>query len=340
MASIQEYLNKQYPTREEKEAVREIRLDEVNKEREKQGVGKLDGGELDLSDFPNLWRLYAYNCSLTKLTLNNCICLKRLYLTGNKLTSLDFLMELPNPKELEWLIICDNNIKSTNISFFEPFTNLIRLKLGTAGRGLGEGKNNQFYGSLKSYRKMTKLEKICIEATDINEGLEYLPLSLAKETKNGYAIGRSGSFECFPHGTTAKCSQIQDQLRPFNYDLEAWQLAHPQKIYQVRPEIFFNSDTKTEWINALRDKTSETQTKLNELKTNEPDKVKKIKRLETKLYNLELIRDNISNHRLIERLETKKGMVNKETQTDLTGNKIKEMEGVIEQLRQIQLPKK
>ncbi|CAG8507087.1 7575_t:CDS:1, partial [Ambispora gerdemannii] len=88
----------------------------------------------------------------------------------------------------------------------------------TAELGLITGKRNQFYGSLKSYQSLTKLKSICIEATDVNEGLEYLPESLVKETKGG---GKYSSIECSPNDTNARCSQIQDQLRPFNYDLEA-----------------------------------------------------------------------------------------------------------------------
>ena len=52
------------------------------------------------------------------------------------------------------------------------------MKIGNFG-----GKGNQFYGSLKSYQNLTKLKNICIEGTDANEGLEYLPFSLAQATK-------------------------------------------------------------------------------------------------------------------------------------------------------------
>lgn len=82
---------------------------------------------------------------------------------------------------------------------------------------LSLGKHNQFYGSLKSYQNLTKLKGICIEATDVNEGLEYLPFSLAKATRGGKYI----KIECSSHDTNAKCSAIQNELRPFNYDLEA-----------------------------------------------------------------------------------------------------------------------
>lgn len=87
------------------------------------------------------------------------------------------------------------------------------------------GKHNKFYGSFKSWKNLTKLETICIEATDVNEGLEHLPeslvLSTIREKERDKEKGGYYKIECSPHSTNAKCSQIQDQLRPFNYDLGA-----------------------------------------------------------------------------------------------------------------------
>jgi len=92
----------------------------------------------------------------------------------------------------------------------------------------------------------------------------------------------------------------------------------------------------------LRDKTNKTQEKLQETKKTEPLATKKIKRLETKLDNLKLIQENISKNSLIKNLteKEKQNKINKETQTVLVGQQIEEMEAVVEQLRQIQLPPK
>ena len=144
------------------------------------------------------------------------------FCSSNNLTSVDFLNQLHNPEKLKILTIYDNNIQPTDISFFSKFINLKYLKIGTTNNKIGttninREKYNRFYGSLKAYQNLTKLEEICIEATDVNEGLEYLPESLAKAAKRiGYDV-----IECSPHNTNAKCKAIQDQLRPFNYDLEA-----------------------------------------------------------------------------------------------------------------------
>src|SRR5207237_1525629 len=93
----------------------------------------------------------------------------------------DFLNQLPNPEKLKRLVIYNNNIQPTDIEFFSKFINLRSLKIGEISTS--RVKYNRFYGSLKSYQNLTKLEMICIEATDVNYVLEYLPESLAKSTK-------------------------------------------------------------------------------------------------------------------------------------------------------------
>jgi hypothetical protein len=153
--------------------------------------------------------------NLTSVDLSQQKELKKLILANNNLTSIQFLNDLPNPERLEILEIFNNNIQPTDISFFSKFVNLEELRIGNSPSN--REKRNRFYGSLKAYQNLTKLRGICIEATDINEGLEYLPESLAKATqeRNYYSI------ECQPHNTNAKCKAIQDQLRTFNYDISA-----------------------------------------------------------------------------------------------------------------------
>ncbi|CAJ0865773.1 13939_t:CDS:2 [Entrophospora sp. SA101] len=146
----------------------------------------LEGRELDLRKKPKLTYFNSFGDQLTNLDLSKCPDLVEFYCTNSALTSIEFLNTLPNPKKVTKIRVFNNNIEPTNISFFEKFENLICLKTGT--------------------------ENICIEATDVNEGLEYLPLSLGK----GY-----GNIECYPHNTNAKCSAIKEQLSPFDYDVLA-----------------------------------------------------------------------------------------------------------------------
>jgi len=146
--------------------------------------------------------------------------MKYLGCSGNLFTSVDFLNTLPNPEKLTKLNIKDNNIQPTDIEIFRKFTNLETLNIGTSEIALKVGKLNKFYGSLKSYQNLTKLEAICIESTDVDEGLEYLPRSLVELT-SGRIEPLPYSFRCLPHIPEAKVKAIRDQLRPFNYDLEA-----------------------------------------------------------------------------------------------------------------------
>lgn len=210
MTTLQEYLDQKYPTKEEKEKVKSIDFWEVNIEwRRKGAVEKLKGGELDLKNFANiekvdirgerdlkipLTKLCVDGCSkiveidcnnndLTFIDLSHCTDLTKMHFSGNKLTSLNFLNDLPNPEKLVELNIYNNNIQPTDIAIFSRFINLRILRIGTMEEGLKNGKWNKFYGSLKAYQNLTKLESICIEATDVDEGLEYLSSNLAQITK-------------------------------------------------------------------------------------------------------------------------------------------------------------
>jgi len=173
---------------------------------------------LDLSKNVKLEKLNYTHNQLTNLDLSKNIELKELSCVSNQLTSVEFLKALPHPEKLESLAIYNNNIQPTDITCFSKFTNLRYLKIGTMKDTLEKGKRNKFSGSLQAYQNLTKLTSICIEATNVDRGLEYLPTSLVQATQGG---GKYSQIECSPHDTNAKCKAIQDQLRPFNYDLEA-----------------------------------------------------------------------------------------------------------------------
>jgi len=174
-------------------------------------------GSLDLAGFANLEILDCAGNQLTNLNVSKNVNLKELNCPYNQLTSVEFLNNLPHPEKLEELTIYNNNIQPTNIAIFSKLVNIKVLKIGTTKRALTVGKHNKFFGSLHAYQNITKLESICIEATDVDRGLEYLPASLAEKTQGG----NYSRIECSPHQTEAKCLVIQDQLRPFNYDLGA-----------------------------------------------------------------------------------------------------------------------
>ena|SRR6266487_4669106 len=154
---LQEYLDQKYPTKEDKEKVKEIDVKEINKKEKGFPFDSfLDGQEIDFSEFSNLERIFingsALLTPLTKLGIDGLSKLTQLKCSGNKLnnldvrnlsnlkvfncfdnnfTSVDFLKVLPNPKKMEELIIYNNNIQPTSISVFSRFVNLKILKVGT-----------------------------------------------------------------------------------------------------------------------------------------------------------------------------------------------------------------
>lgn len=350
MTTLQEYLNQKYPLQIDKElSVREIILNWISPEAKEKGLGELEGGELDLRKFKGvegvllekcflktpitkinvsglsnlLMLVLSYN-NLTSIDLSGCVNLVKLVINNNNLTSIDFLKTLPNPEKLEVLKIYDNNIQPTTLDFLRPFVNLKDCRLGLNFSGpwqenLANNKYNRFYGTLEPIKNLAKLEKFCVAGTDIEEGLEYIPSKIAELSKGkGEEAMELNLIDCQPLRENAKVKKIKDELCAFDYDIEAWQLAHPHKVHKAKPKIFFDPEVKNKWLNALRDKTNKTAEKLNQTKQNEPDKNKRIKRLEMKLDNLKLIQENISNHALIDKLQSKKlvKMEDKATQTE------------------------
>jgi|SRR6185312_3945024 len=155
MATLQEYLDNKYPTREDKEKIEEINSNKIYKERKSQTITKLlKGGKLDLREFVNIKEVVLHENNLktpiTELYLDACANLNKLCCQCNKLTSVDFLNHLSCPEKLKVLQLFNNNIESTDIKIFSRFTNLEILKIGTMERGLNAGKYNKFYGSFQS----------------------------------------------------------------------------------------------------------------------------------------------------------------------------------------------
>jgi Leucine-rich repeat (LRR) protein len=204
MVTLQEQFEKDFPDKN----VREIN---INAKYLKTDFTNYD---LDLGEYKDLENLDLGNNKIISIKSLQSGKLRKLHLFANNLISVNFLNTIPNTKSLEYLSVAVNNIQPTDIAVFSKFVNLEILRIGTTHP---RKKRNQFYGSFKSWKDLTKLEMICIDVTDVDSGLEYLPESLAKSPKKeGHE-----RIECSPHNTNAKCSAIQDQIRPFNYDLGA-----------------------------------------------------------------------------------------------------------------------
>ncbi|CAJ0842036.1 10721_t:CDS:2 [Entrophospora sp. SA101] len=203
MATIQEYLSNKYPTKKDREQVTEINELHVNKNYLESSITKLI-----LGNKPKLTYLGCYDNQLTTLDLSQCFKLAELNCSDNLLTSIDFLKTLPHPEKLRELRLSNNNIEKTTLEFLRPFVNLFTPAL-TLGNNKSEryekGIYNRFYGSLEPLRNMTKLRGLNIEGTDIEEGLEYLPITIGEPLK------------CSPKLPNQKVAKIQNELKPFKF---------------------------------------------------------------------------------------------------------------------------
>ncbi|RHZ35245.1 hypothetical protein [endosymbiont GvMRE of Glomus versiforme] len=299
---------------------------------------KFKKGGLDLSEYTNLKSLKIAKTSLTKLELSKCNKLISLECGENQLTSIDFLIQLPCPEKLERLEIYDNNIESTTLEFLRPFTNLKDCKLGeNISKNKKEKKEleqrlqsktyNKFYGSLEPIKNLTKLEKLCIAGTDVDEGIEYIPTKIAKLSTEAVKKGENPTqlnlIDCQPLRPSAKVAKIQNELRLFNYDIEAWQLAHPEKMLIARPELFTNPDSREKWLEALNNKITQSQETLNHI-----TKIAKTARLETKIQELELAKSTIH-----QQTQTEFSTQDKGTQTDLAAEQTTKLEQKNQQLK-------
>src|ERR1043166_9236629 len=118
MITLQEQFEKDFPDKSVREIIAYDKYKDTN----------FTNYDLDLRGYINLEELNLAgnldNNKITSIKLPQSSKLRRLYLRGNNLTSVDFLNTIPNPKKLEALTISDNNIQPTDISIFGRFVNL------------------------------------------------------------------------------------------------------------------------------------------------------------------------------------------------------------------------
>ena len=205
MTDAQTFLDQNYP--KYGVCVREKEGDVSNKGKTRSEITDLDffnqnlTGSWDLSGFVNLRAL--------KVSYNN-------------FTNLDFLNTIPNPEKLIRLVVSNNNLQPTTLEIFRRFVKLEWLYIGTDDGGINWNHYNRFTGSLEPLKNMSKLQVLCIDATDIDSGLEYLPGNL------------SDNISCFANTRpNPKVVKIQEQLSPFNYNIKSWQLANSPIVNAV-----------------------------------------------------------------------------------------------------------
>jgi len=274
---VQQWLNKNYPTKQEKESLKEIIIwpeRETIIEKDKIVTGHpimksketSNSGILDLSEYPNLekiwicgrWKNNKYlNTLIENVKLNKCEKLVSMNFYGNNLSSINFLVNLPYPEKIEELFLGNNNIEPTDLEFLEKFINLERIILGFGNaEKIIRGRCNRFYGSLKPLRNLNKLEALDISATDIDSGLEYLPrhfisrlvdaniVSEGVIEKNFNLIGNYiyYSFNFFPIISNTGVVRIWEQLKNCKnisgkFDIQKWREANQGLLIKVQKEL-------------------------------------------------------------------------------------------------------
>jgi hypothetical protein len=184
MVNAQEWLDKNYPNKQE---TKEIKLDYREQVQGKLTISDYLNLEriniisqenltqLQINDCPQLKQLIAQYSQLTNLDLTGVPNLEKLHLSSNSLTNLD----LSNNLGLEELDITNNNFPEQDLSWLSHLVNLKRLDLGNDKQErIGQGIYNHFKGSLEPLENLSELEKLNINDTDIDSGLEYLPESV------------------------------------------------------------------------------------------------------------------------------------------------------------------
>ena len=114
-------------------------------------------------NLPKLQKISLTWNPLRNFAIYNCSVLTELDLSSNDLTELNWLSNL-NSEILISLNLSDNKFPLQDLSAFSCFTNLEKLCLSS----------NNFAGSLKHLRFLTRLKNLNISYTKIDCGLEYL----------------------------------------------------------------------------------------------------------------------------------------------------------------------
>jgi len=194
MVNVQEWMDQNYP-RERKIKVThlDIRYNNLEGSLNLEGFTSLEWiscsdnklVSVELANLPKLRDFYCCNNKITSLKVNNCPEISLFDFKINMVESFDF--QSLNPKKLKHLEVQNNKFLPQDLSFLEPFTNLEELWIGFRDQYYAgwtdhrKGIRNCFFGCIPSFfRQFDKLKVLDISNTDIDDGLENLPVSLKK----------------------------------------------------------------------------------------------------------------------------------------------------------------
>ena len=178
------------------------------------GCSKNNLENLEVSNLENLEELDCSNNNLTKLDLSRLTNLKNLYCGDNYLSSLIYPS---HPKKIINLNVINNNLPEQDLSFFSELVNLEGLWVGTSNRqNIRRGIYNRWIGSLEPLKNLTKLEKLDISNTDIDEGTEHLPKNLKEVTCSIYSNAYDKEI------SDRKVREIKKELECYTVELKRW----------------------------------------------------------------------------------------------------------------------
>jgi hypothetical protein len=89
---------------------------------------------------------------------------------NNSLIKINQLLFNLNPEKLKELDLSNNKFQEGNLKPFSKFINLESLSIS----------DNNFHGSLEPLKDLTKLRELYAYNTNIDSGLEFLPITLEK----------------------------------------------------------------------------------------------------------------------------------------------------------------
>ncbi|KLL02456.1 MAG: hypothetical protein MRERC_1c038 [Mycoplasmataceae bacterium RC_NB112A] len=261
--NLQEILNEIYPTDQKKSEVKEIivggndwewEVDNNKVLNKKLSVVAYENKTelLDLTKFLSLEKLVldgrALGAIVSNVDLSECRNLVGIIIRNNELTSVDLLKNLPCPDKLQTLDISNNNIKETNLDVFKTFINLRQLNIGTYGYSSSteDFPYNRFYGSLESLAKVSNLGILLISETDVEKGLEYLPLTLFAGKGQNYFYFNQRSIR-----KEAKVKLIEKELERYGGSIIEWQMDHLEETLNAQLKFMIGFEEKKSWLDLL-----------------------------------------------------------------------------------------
>ncbi|RHZ35215.1 hypothetical protein [endosymbiont GvMRE of Glomus versiforme] len=158
-------------------------------------------GNLDLSDFTNLEEVTIIHQLINYLVLTNCERLKVVDATNNLLKKVTWPERAP---QLYSIHLGNNNFDTANLAEFSDFTELSTLFLGTNDSlRINQGIYNRWNGSLWYLKGLKKLNDLDLNATDVENGLEWLPIS--ENNMAYFTFGNKGR-------TNAKVDRLKETM--------------------------------------------------------------------------------------------------------------------------------